>query len=54
VGAEKVRRFLRELRRVWYMNDNRQQRQRKAKAAKRDEFYTQYSDIENELKHHKS
>jgi hypothetical protein len=36
------------------MNDNRQQRQRKAKAAKRDEFYTQYSDIENELKHHKS
>ena len=36
------------------MNDTRQQRQRKAKAAKRDEFYTQYSDIEDELKHHKS
>lgn len=36
------------------MNDTRQQRQRKAKAAKRDEFYTQYSDIENELKFHKS
>ena len=54
VGAEKVRRFLREVTGLWYMNDTRQQRQRKAKAAKRDEFYTQYSDIENELKFHKS
>lgn len=36
------------------MNEKMQQKMRRAKGAKKDEFYTQYSDIEDELKHHKS